>query len=489
MPQHTEDGLRPALPHRGLHNRHVQFIAIGGAIGAGLFLGSGSAISAAGPAALLAYAICGVFVFLMARALGELALSAPASTPFVGYLTRHLYPSAGFVTGWTYWINWIVVGAAELTAAGLFVRFWFPALPQWVPVGIVFIGVVLINVRAVRVFGEAEFWLSLCKIVTILGLIATGLAILLLPKYFPVTGANVANLVNHGGFVPNGFAGIIQLLPVALFAFGGLEVVALTAREAVEPEVTIPRAMNGVIFRIVVFYLGTMAVLMSIAPWTSYSAQESPFVAMFQLIGIPSAAGIINLVVLTAVISSANTGLYATGRMLSGLAEEGMAPACFMMTDARGVPVRGILASGACLMTTVAINWAIPEQAFQTLLGMTSYFLLWVWTMVMIAHHVARRKPTRSTTKFILPFYPLSTLITLAFFAIAAVLLITNRSNLPATIAAAGWFACLAAAAWKWRTMMEADGQSPHPQRDSTPVAGLGVGAINPDFVREIDRS
>lgn len=441
----------PGIPHRGLRNRHIQFIAIGGAIGAGLFLGSGAAIAAAGPAALLAYAICGTFVFLMGRALGELALSAPPSAPFAAYLTRHLHPLPGFVTGWTYWVNWVVVGAAELTAAGLFVRFWFPALPQWIPVGAVFLAVVFVNVKAVKIFGETEFWLALGKIIAILGLIAVGLAILLLPRTFPVAGAGFANLVNHGGVMPNGWSGIVRLLPVTLFAFGGVEVVALTAREAADPERSIPRAMNGVILRILIFYIGTMVVLMSVAPWTSYSAHESPFVQMFQRVGIPAAAGIVNLVVLTAVVSSANTGLFATGRMLSGLAQEGLAPAYLAVMDSRGLPVRGILASSACLVTAVIVNWIIPATAFEVLLGMTGYFLLWVWTMVMIAHRSARRSLSAAPTGFTLPFYPWSTWLALLFFGLTAVLSITNLPNRPSTIAAGVWFVGLGAIGWRWQ--------------------------------------
>lgn len=454
------DKENPAPPQRGLRNRHVQFIAIGGAIGAGLFLGSGSAIASAGPAALVAYAVCGAFVFLMARALGELTLTAPLSTPFIGYLTRYLPPLAGFVTGWTYWLNWVVVGGAELTAAGLFIRFWFPALPQWLPVAATFIAIVFVNIKAVRIFGEAEFWLSLCKIVAIIGLIVAGLAILLLPGLYPVAGANFSNLIDRGGFMPNGFAGIVHLLPVALFAFGGLEVVALTARETADPEHTIPRAMNGVIFRILVFYIGTMVVLMSVAPWTAYSANESPFVAMFQRIGVPAAAGIINLVVLTAVVSSANTGLFATGRMLAGLAEERLAPAYFAVPDARGIPLRGIVASGACLAMVVVVNWAIPETAFQTLLGMTGYFVLWVWTMVMVAHHVSRRRSTTPPVRFSLPGYPLTTYAALAFFALAMILSVVNLPNLPATLAAGAWYVCLTAAGWKWRSATRSTGHS-----------------------------
>lgn len=287
-------------PHRGLKNRHIQFIAIGGAIGAGLFLGSGAAIAAGGPATLLAYAICGIFVFLMARALGELMLQASASVPFVTCLAQDLPPVMGFVTGWTYWVNWVIVGAVELTAAGLFIRYWFPDLPQWAVVGALSLAIISLNLRNVKFFGEAEFWLALVKIVAILILVGLGGIILFFPTLVSVPGAGVGNLVDHGGFFPTGGVGIVHMLPATLFAFGGVEVVALTAREAENPLSSLPRAINGVILRILIFYIATMFVLMAVAPWTSYSADESPFVSFFDKIGIPAAAGIVNFIVLTA---------------------------------------------------------------------------------------------------------------------------------------------------------------------------------------------
>ena len=443
MADQLNSAVAPAVPHRGLANRHIQFIAIGGAIGAGLFLGSGAAIAAAGPATLLAYALCGVFVFLMARALGELTLQASASAPFVSYVTRYVHPVAGFVTGWTYWANWVLVSAAEMTAAGLFVRYWFPSVPQWIVVAVVFVGVVFVNIKAVRVFGEAEFWLALGKILAVLALVVLGLFVLFFPRVYPVAGASFGNLYRYGGVVPTGLAGLIRLLPAALFAYGGVEVVALTAREAKDPQTTIPRAINGVIARILVFYIGTMLVLMSVAPWTSYSAQESPFVAMFVRIGIPAAGSLVNFVVLTAVVSAANTGLFATGRMLSGLAQEGFAPKSLEPLDARGVPVAAICASGLCLMVVVFLNWLIPQRAFGVVIATTGYLLLSVWLMVMIAHYNMRSRLGAKRGGFGLPLFPWSTWCSVAFIVLMAILLVSNTQIWQSTVAAAAWFATM----------------------------------------------
>ncbi|KQX23568.1 hypothetical protein ASD39_05120 [Sphingomonas sp. Root50] len=431
-----------------MSNRHIQFIAIGGAIGAGLFIGSGSSIEGAGPAVLLTYALCGVFIFFMARALGELTLIEPAQDAFASYAERHIGPVAGFVTGWSYWANWILVGAAEITACGVLMRFWFPDLPQWMPSLLALLAIYAANMRAVRLFGEIEFWLSLIKIVTIVALIGLGLALLFLPGFPKLAGASVGNLFDHGGFFPKGVAGMISILPIALFAFGGVEVIALTAREARDPVRSIPRAINGVVLRILIFYIGTMFVAMSIAPWTSYSGAQSPFVSVFSQAGIGAAASIVNFVVLTAVLSSCNTGLFATGRMLAGIANRGEAPAMLGVINARGLPGRAITASALCLLLAVLLNWLVPDRAFGILMAATAYLLLGVWTVILIAHYRMRRgRSADARSPFPMPFFPVSNGIALAAILLTALLMASDAANLIVTVIAAGWYGALAAVA------------------------------------------
>lgn len=438
-----ESAAPHAAPQHVLTNRHIQFIAIGGAIGAGLFIGSGSSIEGAGPAVLLTYALCGIFVFFMARALGELTLSEPAQDAFASYAERHIGPIAGFVTGWSYWANWILVGAAEITACGLLMRFWFPTLPQWVPSLIALVAIYAANMRAVRLFGEIEFWLSLIKIVTIVTLIGIGLAILFLPGIPTLAGASVSNLFDHGGFFPKGAWGMIQILPIALFAFGGVEVIALTAREAQDPQRSIPRAINGVVLRILIFYMGTMFIAMSIAPWTSYSSGESPFVSIFSRAGIDAAASIINFVVLTAVLSSCNTGLFATGRMLAGIAGRREAPAGLSAINAQGLPGRAITVSALCLLLAVLLNWFAPDRAFGILMAATAYFLLGVWTVIIVAHYRMRRSRPDAPSVFPMPFFPVSNAVALGAILLTAVLMASDAANLIVTIVAAAWYGAL----------------------------------------------
>ncbi|MBB3694650.1 amino acid permease [Sphingomonas sp. BK580] len=439
-----DDAASTSSPTRRLTNRHIQFIAIGGAIGAGLFLGSGKSIASAGPAAILIYAACGAFIFFMARALGELTLRDPSGDAFVSYATRYIGSAAGFITGWSYWANWILVGATEITATSVFVRYWYPTVPQWVPAAATLASVYAANIKAVRVFGEIEFWLAIIKILTIVLLIGGGLVAIVAPSVLHVEGAGFSNLFDHGGFFPHGWVGIVAIVPIALFAFGGVEVIALTAREAKDPERSIPRAINGVVFRILFFYVGSMIVAMSIAPWTSYSAGESPFVAILTRIGIPAAAGIVNFVVLTAVVSSCNTGLFSTGRMLAGLARQRFAPASLGITDS-GLPRRSISVSAACLALTVVLNWLIPDDALSVLMAAVAYLLLWVWMIVLIAHRGMRRRlgpPEKGV--FAMPLYPASSWATMAFIASATLLLVANSSAWIVTLAAGGWFAALA---------------------------------------------
>src|SRR5579864_3068865 len=294
---------------RSLQGRHIQLIAIGGTIGVGLFLGSPGAIHRAGPGLLLSYAIGGTAIFFIMRALGELLTYRPVAGSFASYAEEFVGPFAGFVTGWSYWFMWVVTAMAELTAIGIYVHFWLPDLPQWVP-GLCALGILYgTNLLAVRIYGELEFWFALLKVVTIVTLIVSGLAVIFFKLGALGPTASFSNLWTHRGFMPFGLLGVLLTLQIVMFAYQGVELIGVTAGEAENPEVVLPRATNSIIFRILIFYVGALVIIMSLVPWDQLDPQMSPFVLLFQKMGIPAAASIINVVVITAAASSCNGGL------------------------------------------------------------------------------------------------------------------------------------------------------------------------------------
>ena len=286
---------------RGLGDRHIQLIAIGGAIGVGLFLGSAQAIQTAGPAIILSYALGGLMIFLVMRALGELALFKPVAGSFSTYATEFVGPWAGFVTGWNYWFMWVVTGMAEITAVGVYFRYWFPEVPQWIPALGALLAVYIVNLITVKLFGEIEFWFALIKVATIVALIIIGFIMITTGWGNGGEAVGFSNLWANDGFMPFGIAGVLLALQMVMFSFLGVELVGVTAGEAKNPEKTLPKAINSVIWRILIFYIGALAIILSLYPWNQMSGENSPFVLIFTKVGIPAAAGIINFVVLTAV--------------------------------------------------------------------------------------------------------------------------------------------------------------------------------------------
>lgn len=328
-----DTGLR-----RGLNARHIRFMALGSAIGTGLFYGSASAIQMAGPAVLLAYLVAGAAVYMVMRALGEMAVHEPVSGSFGHYASSYLGPLAGFVTGWTYAFEMIIVCLADVTAFGIYMGFWFPDVPRWIWVLSIVLFIGGLNLCHVKVFGELEFWLSLVKVGAIVAMILAGLGIMFFG--FSLGGAatsatGVHNLWQHGGFLPNGWAGLVASLSVVVFAFGGIEIIGITAGEAQDPQRVIPRAINAVPLRILLFYVLTLFVLMAIFPWQQIGSNGSPFVQIFDGLGIESAAAILNVVVITAAISAINSDIFGAGRMLYGMARQGQAPVGFAGVAAR----------------------------------------------------------------------------------------------------------------------------------------------------------
>ena len=413
--QPSEKGLK-----RGLSARHIRFMALGSAIGTGLFYGSASAIQMAGPAVLLAYLIGGAAVFMVMRALGEMAVHNPVAGSFGHYASTYLGPMAGFILGWTYAFEMVIVGMADVTAFGIYMGFWFPEVARWIWVlGIVSV-VGGLNLCNVKVFGEMEFWLSLLKVAAIVAMILGGFGIML----FGISTApgaqatDISNLWSHGGFMPNGVGGLIASFAVVMFAFGGIEIIGVTAGEAKDPQRVLPRAINAVPLRILLFYVLTMFVLMSIFPWQQIGSQGSPFVQIFDNLGISSAATILNIVVISAAVSAINSDIFGAGRMMYGLAQQGHAPKGFARLSRNGVPWMTVVVMSVALLLGVLLNYLIPENVFLLIASIATFATVWVWLMILFTQVAMRRSMSAEQVaqlKFPVPFWPYAPMAAIAF--------------------------------------------------------------------------
>jgi amino acid transporter, AAT family len=434
---------------RNLKSRHIQLIALGGTIGVGLFLGSAKAIQKAGPGLLLVYAVAGVVIFFIMRALGELLTYRPTAGSFATYADEFCGPFYGFVTGWSYWFMWIVTVMAELTAIGVYMQHWFPDIPQWVPALVALVLLYGSNLLAVRVFGELEFWFALIKIVTIVGLIVGGLAVIFFHFGSLGSTAGFSNLWSHQGFMPFGTLGLLLTLQMVMFAYQGVELIGVTAGEADNPGVALPRATNGITYRILIFYIGALLVIMSLVPWDQLSPDASPFVYLFDKIGLPGAADIINIVVITAATSSCNSGIFSTGRMLYSLAQRRQAPARLGVLNAKRVPAAGIHISAAVMLIGVALNYFVPKQAFDYVTSVSLVGTLWTWGIIMVSHRRYRLAVDAGRVKaagFRMPGAPVANWCVLAFLVLVAVMLGFDADNRVALYVAPFWFGGLAIA-------------------------------------------
>lgn len=414
---------------RSLKNRHIQMIAIGGAIGTGLFLGSGNAIKTSGPAIILSYLLVGIFCFFMMRAIGELLMSDLSQHSFLDFVKRYLGDRFEFVTGWLYWFCWISVAMADLTATGIYVKFWFPNFPQWGTPLIALLALYLINQVNVRLFGELESWFSLIKILAIIALIVIGVIMVVFRLKVSGNPATIQNLWDHGGFFATGGWGFLQSFQMIVFAFVGIEMVGLTAGEAEDPEKNLPRAINSLPIRIGLFYIGSMIALMSIYPWDQVSTSASPFVQVFAAIGIPGAAGILNFVVLTAALSATNSCLFSTSRTLHSLGRSGNAPKKLAQLDNRGVPFASLNFSTAVLLVVVLLNYLMPANVFQLISSISTISFVLVWIILIWCHLKFRQETPAGSQTFRMPGYPWTDYLTLIFFGGFLVLLLINSST------------------------------------------------------------
>src|SRR6516165_8304467 len=442
---------------RNLGNRHIQLIAIGGTIGVGLFLGSAKAIHDAGPGLLLAYALGGVAIFFIMRALGELLTYRPVAGSFATYADEFCGPLPGFVTGWSYWFAWVVTVMAEITAIGIYVRYWLPEVPQWLPPLIALLVLYAANLLAVRVFGELEFWFALIKVVTIVALILAGLSVILFHVGSLGPTSHFSNLWTHGGFLPLGVLAVLLSLQIVMFAYEGVELIGVTAGEAENPAVVLPRATNGIIARILIFYLGALLIIMSLVPWTELDPKVSPFVFVFGKLGVPGAASVVNLVVITAAASSCNSGVFSTGRMLWTLAQRGQAPRAFAALNSRQVPAAGIHASAAVMLIGVALNYLVPEHVFTIVTSVALVGTLCTWGIILVAHANYRRAVAAGrvpAAPFRMPGAPLANWVVLAFLVLVAVMLVKQPDTRVALYVAPFWFGLLVVAYGVMRARM-----------------------------------
>src|SRR3954470_14882626 len=414
--------------HKGLKPRQLQMIAIGGAIGTGLFLGAGGRLHNAGPGLFLSYAFCGIFVFLILRALGELVLHRPSSGSFVSYAREFLGEKAAFVAGWMYWLNWAFTAIVDSTAIATYFHYWssFGSVPQWLIALIALALVVGVNLISVTLFGELEFWAAAIKVLALLTFLVAG-TIFLAGRYDiqgQSTGFSVIS--ENGGILPTGLFPLVIVMSGVVFAYAAVELVGTAAGETAHPHKIMPRAINSVIARIAVFYVGSLFLLALLLPFNTYKAGESPFVTFFSKIGVEGAGTVMNIVVLTAAFSSLNAGLYSTGRILRSMAMNGSAPKFTSLMNKRGVPYGGICLTALIGLFGVLLNGIVPAEAFEIVLNVAALGIIASWATIVICQIQLYRWSQRGVLErpsFRLWGTPYTSYLTLVFLAGVLVLM------------------------------------------------------------------
>ncbi|RZG66201.1 amino acid permease [Acinetobacter bouvetii] len=409
-PQHQQGNLK-----KGLSSRHIQLIALGGSIGTGLFLGIAQTIKLAGPSVILGYAIAGLIAFLMMRQLGEMIVEEPVSGSFSHFAYKYWGKFAGFMSGWNYWVLNILVCMAELSAIGLYIHYWWPDVPTWVSALGFFIFINVINLLNVKLFGEMEFWLAIIKVIAIIAMIAFGSY--LLASGNGAASSNLSNLWALGGFFPNGVMGLVMAMAMIMFAFGGIELVGIAAAETDNPKTTLPKAINQIVYRVLLFYILSLVIILSLYPWNQMAQGGSPFVLIFDSLGSQTAATVLNFVVLTAAVSVYNSTNYCTSRMLLGLAEQGNAPKLFSKINDRGIPVNAVMASAFFTLLCVLINYLFPEKAFSLLMMLVVAAIVINWVVISYTHLKFKQRMIATNTPTLFPSiaYPLSNYLCIAF--------------------------------------------------------------------------
>ena len=438
--EETENGMV-----RGLQNRHVQLIAIAGTIGTGLFLGAGRSLSLTGPSIILVYMLTGAFMYLMMRAIGEMLYMDPDQHTFINFITKYLGKGWGYFSGWSYWVSLVFLGMAEITAVSNYVQLWFPNWPAW-QIQIIFLALLsCVNLIAVKVFGEVEFWFGMIKIVTILALIATGIFMVTTNFETPAGHASLSNITNGFQMFPNGWVKFVMAFQMVFFAYQAIEFVGITTSETANPRQVLPKAIKEIPIRIVIFYVGALLAIMAIFPWQQLPVNKSPFVTVFQMVGIKWAAGLINFVVLTAAASSLNSTLYSTGRHLYQIAKE--TPNSKVMNRLKlnslsrmGIPSRAIIFSAIVVAVSAFIN-VLPgvSDAFALITASSSGVYIAIYILTMLAHLKYRKSKEFMPDGFIMPAYKVLNPLTIVFFLFVFVCLFLQESTYIGAVGATIW--------------------------------------------------
>ena len=438
--QETENGMV-----RGLQNRHVQLIAIAGTIGTGLFLGAGRSLSLTGPSIILVYMLTGAFMYLMMRAIGEMLYMDPDQHTFINFITKYIGKGWGYFSGWSYWVSLVFLGMAEITAVSNYVQLWFPNWPAW-QIQIIFLALLsCVNLIAVKVFGEVEFWFGMIKIVTILALIATGIFMVTTNFETPAGHASLSNITNGFQMFPNGWVKFVMAFQMVFFAYQAIEFVGITTSETANPRQVLPKAIKEIPIRIVIFYVGALLAIMAIFPWQQLPVNMSPFVTVFQMVGIKWAAGLINFVVLTAAASSLNSTLYSTGRHLYQIAKE--TPNSKVMNRLKlnslsrmGIPSRAIIFSAIVVAVSAFIN-VLPgvSDAFALITASSSGVYIAIYILTMLAHLKYRKSKEFMPDGFVMPAYKVLNPLTIVFFLFVFVCLFLQESTYIGAIGATIW--------------------------------------------------
>jgi len=439
--EETENGMV-----RGLQNRHVQLIAIAGTIGTGLFLGAGRSLSLTGPSIILVYMLTGAFMYLMMRAIGEMLYMDPDQHTFINFITKYLGKGWGYFSGWSYWVSLVFLGMAEITAVSNYVQLWFPNWPAW-QIQIIFLALLsCVNLIAVKVFGEVEFWFGMIKIVTILALIATGIFMVTTNFETPAGHASLTNITSGFQMFPNGWVKFVMAFQMVFFAYQAIEFVGITVSETQNPRKVLPKAIQEIPMRIVIFYVGALIAIMTIFPWRALPSDTSPFVMVFKLAGIKWAAALINFVVLTSAASALNSTLYSTGRHLYQLANE--APNQFMKRfkigtlSKTGVPSKAIIFSAIVIAISAFIN-VLPgiKDAFALITASSSGVYIAIYVLTMLAHLKYRKSNDFMADGYLMPHYKILNPITIIFMVFVFITLFLQDSTYIGAIGATIWIA------------------------------------------------
>jgi len=431
---------------KDLKDRHIQLIAIGGVIGVALFMGSAQSIHQAGPALILSYGFGGLVMFFVMRALGEMAIEFPVSASFSGYAKTFIGPKASFITGWTYWYMWVTIAMCEITAVGMYMQYWWPNITQWVVAIITLVVMTVINLIAVKLYGEFEFWFALIKVITIVFMLIVGGAMMLFGFGNAGVAVGISNLWSHGGFMPHGITGVMAALVMVTFAYSGVEMIGVTAGEAKDAEKSISSAVNKVFWRVLIFYVGSVIVILSIYPWDQMRSDVSPFVLIFEKIGIPYSASVMNFVIMTSAASCLNSGLYTCGRMLYGLALRHEAPAFLGKLSGSQVPQNAILASAFIALIGVWMNYVSPDKVFYYISAASVTGCVWAWAVIVIEHLQWRKRLSLeqiSKLKFAMPLCPYGNYFVLLFLVGVCYGMTADPDNLNGLYAGAVWYPAL----------------------------------------------